>query len=103
MIKSASYFSGTFRVKSKPIITISLLILGKDPLWASTNIRVTWRLLISFFCVDIGIHFTNFIIFCKIDHMYILVDTLGNKVEIRKIKATGSADRDFLVIYSGHG
>ena len=29
--------------------------------------------------------------------------TLGNKVEIRKIKATGSADRDFLVIYSGHG
>ena len=29
--------------------------------------------------------------------------TLGNKVEIRKIKATGSADRDFLVIFSGHG
>ena len=29
--------------------------------------------------------------------------TLGNKVEIWKIKATGSADRDFLVIYSGHG
>ena len=30
-------------------------------------------------------------------------DTLGNKVEIWKIKATGSADRDFLVVYSGHG
>ena len=30
-------------------------------------------------------------------------DTLENKVEIRKFKATGSADRDFLVIYSGHG
>ena len=29
--------------------------------------------------------------------------TLGNKVEIVEIKATGSADRDFLVIYSGHG
>ena len=29
-------------------------------------------------------------------------NTLGNKVEIRKIKATGSADRDFLVISSGH-
>ena len=29
--------------------------------------------------------------------------TLGNKVEIGEIKATGSADRDFLFIYSGHG
>ena len=29
--------------------------------------------------------------------------TLGNKVEIQNINATGSADRDFLVIYSGHG
>ena len=29
--------------------------------------------------------------------------TLENKVEIWKIKATGSADRDFLIIYSGHG
>ena len=33
----------------------------------------------------------------------VVLGTLGNKVEIRKIKATGSADRDFLVIYSGHG
>ena len=31
------------------------------------------------------------------------VYNLGNKVEVRKIKATGSADRDFLVIHSGHG
>ena len=29
--------------------------------------------------------------------------TLENKVEIWKIKAAGSADRDVLVIYSGHG
>ena len=29
--------------------------------------------------------------------------TLGNKVEFRKIKATGSAIRDIRVIYSGHG
>ena len=29
--------------------------------------------------------------------------TLGNKVEISKIKATVSADTESLVIYSGHG
>ena len=29
--------------------------------------------------------------------------SVDNKVEIRKIKATKPADRDFLVIYSGHG
>ena len=29
--------------------------------------------------------------------------TLENKVEVRKFKATGLADRDLLVIYSGHG
>ena len=39
---------------------------------------------------------------CFILHMK-WYDTLGNKVEIQKIIATGSADRDFLVIYSGHG
>ena len=31
------------------------------------------------------------------------VSTLGNKVEIWKIKYTRSTDRDSLVIYSGHG
>ena len=34
---------------------------------------------------------------------YIEVHTLGNKVEISKIKATVSADTESLVIYSGHG
>ena len=29
--------------------------------------------------------------------------TLGNKVEISKIKATVSADTESLVIYPGHG
>ena len=37
-----------------------------------------------------------------LEHTFIIY-TLGNKVRIRKMKATGSADRDFLVIYSGHG